>query len=189
MTRAEAERRSESMFFVIGIPFCFVLPCFATGCHTFSFQIATAALRPRNDTKIGMFWCKKACLEGFFDTQKRPRDSSEPRGRLLGRRQCKKRGRCAAVRGRHGLVFSGFIRIEQSSGQAARTASRFRSVSRDPSCARRSGRRRHPQRCPASFPCWRCPPDFRAFYTRRGPFRSARKQSCIPFRSCPRQRR
>ena len=54
------------MFFVIGFSFCFVLPCFAMGCHNFGFQIATAALRPRNDTKIGMFWGKKACLEGFF---------------------------------------------------------------------------------------------------------------------------
>jgi len=41
------------MFFVIGLLFCYVLPCFATGCHTFTFKIATAALRPRNDTKIG----------------------------------------------------------------------------------------------------------------------------------------
>ena len=33
--------------------FCrFLLPCFATGCHTFGLKIATAALRPRND-KIG----------------------------------------------------------------------------------------------------------------------------------------
>ena len=31
--------------------FCrFLLPCFATGCHTFGLKIATAALRPRNDT-------------------------------------------------------------------------------------------------------------------------------------------
>ena len=44
--------------FVIGIPFCFVLPCFATGCHASNFKIATAALRPRNDTKLGRF-----CLE------------------------------------------------------------------------------------------------------------------------------
>ena len=29
----------------------FLLPCFATGCHTFGFKIATAAMRPRNDTK------------------------------------------------------------------------------------------------------------------------------------------
>ena len=32
------------MFFVIGIPFCFVPPCFATGCHAFGFKIA-ASLR------------------------------------------------------------------------------------------------------------------------------------------------
>ena len=41
------------MFFVIGLPSCFPLPCFATGCHTFGLKIATAALRPRNDTKSG----------------------------------------------------------------------------------------------------------------------------------------
>ena len=46
------------MFFVIGIPLCFVLPCFAMGCHAFGLKIATAALRPRNDTKLGRF-----CLE------------------------------------------------------------------------------------------------------------------------------
>ena len=46
------------MFFVIGISFCFVLPCFATGCHASNFKIATAALRPRNDTETGRF-----CLE------------------------------------------------------------------------------------------------------------------------------
>ena len=51
-------KRNEAanlIFFAISIPACFVLPCFATGCHTFDFKIATAALRPRNDTKIGMF--------------------------------------------------------------------------------------------------------------------------------------
>ena len=31
---------------------CFVLPFFATGCHTFGLKIATAALQPRNDTKM-----------------------------------------------------------------------------------------------------------------------------------------
>ena len=49
------------MFFVINIPFCYVLPCFATGCLTFNFKIATAALRPRNDTKLRRFWVKAAC--------------------------------------------------------------------------------------------------------------------------------
>ena len=51
-------KRNEAanlIFFAISIPAYFVLPCFATGCHTFDFKIATAALRPRNDTKIGMF--------------------------------------------------------------------------------------------------------------------------------------
>ena len=43
------------MFFVIGLLFCYVLPCFATGCHAFNFKIATAALRPRNDTKLERF--------------------------------------------------------------------------------------------------------------------------------------
>ena len=46
------------MFFVISIPFCYVLPFFGAGCHAFDFQIATAALRPRNDTKLERF-----CLE------------------------------------------------------------------------------------------------------------------------------
>ena len=49
----ERNETANLLFFVIGISFCFVLPCFATGCHTFPFQIAAAALRPRNDTKIG----------------------------------------------------------------------------------------------------------------------------------------
>ena len=56
--KEEARQRSESMFFVIGLPSCFVLPCFATGCHTSNFQIATAALRPRNDTKMVGFAIK-----------------------------------------------------------------------------------------------------------------------------------
>ena len=46
------------MFFVIGISSCFVLPCFATGCHAFGLKIATAALRPRNDTKMVGFAIK-----------------------------------------------------------------------------------------------------------------------------------
>jgi len=56
MKKEEAKRRSESMFFTIGISSCFVLPCFATGCHTFGFKIATAAVRPRNDTELGRFY-------------------------------------------------------------------------------------------------------------------------------------
>ena len=47
-----------SCFFVIGLSSCFVLPCFGAGCHTFGLKIATAATRPRNDTKSGRF-----CLE------------------------------------------------------------------------------------------------------------------------------
>ena len=35
-----------------------MLPCFGAGCLASSFKIATAALRPRNDTKTGRF-----CLE------------------------------------------------------------------------------------------------------------------------------
>ena len=58
-TLKERERKRnearESMFFVIGISSCFVLPCFATGCHTSNFKIATAALRPRNDTNLERF--------------------------------------------------------------------------------------------------------------------------------------
>ena len=46
------------MFFVTGLPSCFVLPCFATGCHTFGLKIATAATRPRNDTKMVGFAIK-----------------------------------------------------------------------------------------------------------------------------------
>ena len=37
--------------------FCrFLLPCFATGCPAFNFKIATAALRPRNDTNLKRFY-------------------------------------------------------------------------------------------------------------------------------------
>ena len=56
-------KRSEAanpMFFVIGLPACFVLPCFGAGCRAFSFQIATAALRPRNDTELRRFGVKIA---------------------------------------------------------------------------------------------------------------------------------
>ena len=48
----ERNDAADLMFFVINFPFCYVLPCFATGCLTFDFKIATAALRPRNDTKM-----------------------------------------------------------------------------------------------------------------------------------------
>jgi hypothetical protein len=44
------------MFLVIGISSCFVLPCFATECHVSNFKIATAALRPRNDTELERFY-------------------------------------------------------------------------------------------------------------------------------------
>ena len=54
-----ARKRNDAaipMFFVIGISSCFVLPCFATGCHASNFKIATAALRPRNDTELERFY-------------------------------------------------------------------------------------------------------------------------------------
>ena len=51
----ERNDAADLMFFVISIPFCYVLLCFATGCLTFDFKIATAALRPRNDTKLRRF--------------------------------------------------------------------------------------------------------------------------------------
>ena len=39
----------------MGISSRLVLPCLATGCHADHFKIATAALRPRNDTKSERF--------------------------------------------------------------------------------------------------------------------------------------
>ena len=36
------ETKRRISFFAIGILFCFALPCFATGCHTFGFKIATS---------------------------------------------------------------------------------------------------------------------------------------------------
>ena len=44
------------MFFVIGTSSCFVLPCYVPGCHTSNFKIATAAMRPRNDTELERFY-------------------------------------------------------------------------------------------------------------------------------------
>ena len=58
-TLKERERKrndAANTFFVIGLSFCFALPCFATGCHASNFKIATAAMRPRNDTKTGRFY-------------------------------------------------------------------------------------------------------------------------------------
>ena len=54
----ERERGTKQRIhvFVLGISSCFVRPCFATGCHTFGFKIATAALRPRNDTELERFY-------------------------------------------------------------------------------------------------------------------------------------
>ena len=43
--------------------FChFPLPCLAVGCHTFGLKIATAAPRPRNDTKSGRFYLENNCF-------------------------------------------------------------------------------------------------------------------------------
>ena len=53
------------MFFVIGLPFCFVLPCFVPGCHTSNFKIATAALRPRNDTNLERFYLENGRFSFF----------------------------------------------------------------------------------------------------------------------------
>ena len=55
--------------FVIGISFCFVLPCFVPGCHTSNFKIATAALRPRNDTELERFYLENrrfSFMRSFF---------------------------------------------------------------------------------------------------------------------------
>ena len=38
-----------------GHHFSFCSPCFVPGCHAFGFKIATAALRPRNDTETAGF--------------------------------------------------------------------------------------------------------------------------------------
>ena len=51
----ERNDAADLMFFVINIPFCYVLPRFATGCLTFDFKIATAALQHRNDTELRRF--------------------------------------------------------------------------------------------------------------------------------------
>ena len=68
-TLKERERKRnearESMFFVIGISSCFVLPCFAVGCLAFGFKIATAALRPRNDTELGRFYLENGRFSFF----------------------------------------------------------------------------------------------------------------------------
>ena len=34
--------KQQIPFFAASIPYCFVLPCFATGCHTFGFKIAAS---------------------------------------------------------------------------------------------------------------------------------------------------
>ena len=68
--RGTRNKAAIPMFFAIGIPFCYVLPCFGAGCHTFGFKIATAALRPRNDTKLGRFWGKNSLLCKDFDALK-----------------------------------------------------------------------------------------------------------------------
>ena len=62
-------------------------------------------------------------------------------------------------------------------------------IPRYPSCARRSGRRRRPQRYRAFFPCWRYPLAFRASGRSAGPFRSARTRTCSPSPRAPWRRR
>ena len=56
-------KRNEAtnpMFFVIGLPSCFPLPCFVPGCRLVPFKIAAsgAKLRPPRNDKIGRF-CRK----------------------------------------------------------------------------------------------------------------------------------
>ena len=46
--------------------FCrFPLPCFVPGYHAFGLKIATAALRPRNDTKSGRFNLENGRFSNF----------------------------------------------------------------------------------------------------------------------------
>ena len=40
--KRKRNKAANLMFFVIGLPSCFPLPCFATGCHTFGLKIATS---------------------------------------------------------------------------------------------------------------------------------------------------
>ena len=40
--RKRKQNDAANSFFVLGLPFCVVLPCFATGCHAFGFKIATS---------------------------------------------------------------------------------------------------------------------------------------------------
>ena len=53
--REMKQNDAANPFFVIGLPSCFVLPCFVPGCHASNFKIATAAMRPRNDTNLERF--------------------------------------------------------------------------------------------------------------------------------------
>ena len=55
---------------IMGISSRLALPCLATGCHAFGLKIATAALRPRNDTKMKRFYLRNKrswLFEGAFD--------------------------------------------------------------------------------------------------------------------------
>ena len=83
---------ADLMFFVISIPFCYVLPCFATGCHTLTFKIATAAMRPRNDTKLRRFLL---ATQGFW----RATDAAYPLRVLRNLRPscCGSQNLCAAL--------------------------------------------------------------------------------------------
>ena len=43
-------------------------PCFVPGFHTFDFKIATAALRPRNDTKLKCFYLENKRIWSYADS-------------------------------------------------------------------------------------------------------------------------
>ena len=66
-------------------------PCFVPGCHAFGSKIATAALRPRNDTKNGRFFAKtyhfstkilKSVPEGHRHSAPLGRYITRPEGRI-----------------------------------------------------------------------------------------------------------
>ena len=68
--------------------FCrFLSPYFATGCHTFYFKIATAAVRPRNDTKLGRFCLNQApfCQMQSLSIELLRRFPAKPLGHVIAR--------------------------------------------------------------------------------------------------------
>ena len=64
-----AFRLSKNLFYTLYTAKLYIIaklrPCFATGCRAFDFKIATAALRPRNDMKIGTFLFENGCFSSF----------------------------------------------------------------------------------------------------------------------------